>query len=114
MNNNYFSTIELINAVLVQVTKNEERMTPKGLFLPATEDKASNYGYLLKKPTFVTKEFETFKEIVDSMNEGCTIFFNAKATYNIIKLDYNVSDPNSEYLIIPLDQIQAFTKTTKT
>jgi co-chaperonin GroES (HSP10) len=107
-----FSSVQLINSVLIRISKSEERYTQSGLFIPV-DDKPTNYGLLLKKSSFVTKEFENFNEVLNSMDEGCTVFFNAKATYNVIELDVGINDNNSKYLIVPLDQIQAFSVTPK-
>lgn len=106
------SSIKPINSIIVEVAKASEEMTESGLYIPNVEEKAVNYGRVVALPFLITKEYESFAELVSNLSLGDVVFFNPKFTYNSIKTNCSKL-PNVEYLLIQIDNIHAISKVNR-
>ena len=96
-----------VNSLIVKVQKSGEKYTDTGLVI-VEEEKAVNFGEVVALPFLITESHKEYEELVKHLSVGDTVIFNAKMTYNIVKLENQ--KPNEEFLIMSLDNIHAIIK----
>lgn len=96
-----------INSLIVRVQKGGEKYTNTGLVV-VEEEKAVNFGEVVSLPYLITDSHKEYEELVKNISVGDTVIFNARMTYNIVKIEHQ--QPNEEFLLITLDNIHAIIK----
>lgn len=102
------SKISPVNSLVVLIKKGGESYTNSGLVV-YEENKAVNFGVVLKKPVFLTEAYKEYEELLSSINEGDEVIFNVKITYNLVKVE-NCFEAGYEMLLVSPENIQAVIK----
>ncbi len=106
-----FKGVLPVNAVIVKVYKGGEKTSNSGRLVVIEEEKAVNFGKVVKLPHIVTDSSKEFSELLSSLSVGDEVIFNAKLTYNVISVE-KCKEPNYEFLLVGLENIHAIIKRT--